>query len=199
MRDDIGLQIKISQGNSKIGRVPNLSLPPIISCRGDAPCKIECYAQKFYRMYPNVRQAWDSNLTLLTEHPDKFFNDLALYLTFNNPDRFRLHVAGDFLDSEHFMRICDVFESYPNTQVLAFTKRYELPFDDAPPNMKVVLSVWPGLDLPEWTNLPWAWITGDVRFPVKQTHIKCCGSCIECSYSCWSAVSAELPVVFDMH
>lgn len=200
MSEPIG-ELKVSQGNSKIGKVPNLSLPPIISCRGDAPCKIDCYAQKFYRVYPNVRAAWNSNLDLLRDNPDKFYSDLALYLAMNRPERFRLHVAGDFEDEEHFCNVVEVFRAYPGTRVLAFTKRYDLdlPLDDLPANFKLVLSVWPGLDLPTRADFPWAWVEGDVRFPIGQTHISCQGNCIDCEYACWDGLSADLHVRFKKH
>lgn len=193
-------KLKISLGNSKLGRIPNLSLPPIVSCRPDALCKIDCYAVKFYRMYPNVRAAWEANLHLLLNEPDQFYHDLALFLALERPPRFRMHVAGDFVDEAHFRNACEVISAYSETKVLVFTKRYALPFHVAPENMQIILSTWPGMDLPQTRiALPWAWLDGDDRFDSSLIHIRCSGGCVDCGYQCWDAVSADLPVVFKKH
>ena len=200
MNSGAGISLKISPGNTKIGQTPNLSLPPVTTCRSDAPCTKGCYAVKFYRMWKTVREAWDHNLNLYRTSPDQFFGELAIYLTMKSPERFRLHVAGDFPDEEYFLRIADVFAAYSRTSVLAFTKRFDYPLDAAPPNMKIVLSMWPGMDIPDIADrYPLAWLDGDPRRPVRSAHIACPGSCVECEYTCWQGVSTELPVVFKQH
>lgn len=200
MKSDDGITLRISSGNTKIGKTPNLSLPPVTTCRTDALCFADCYAAKFYRIYPNVRAAWDFNLHLYKTNPDQFFSELAIYLTMKTPERFRLHVSGDFPDVEYFSRIADVFSAYPNTSVLAFTKRFDYPLDEAPRNMKIVLSAWPGMDLPSNIDrYPVAWLDSDPRRPVGTPYISCPGSCVECEFACWHGVSAELPVVFKKH
>lgn len=200
MNAEDGMLLKISHGNSKLGKIPNLSLPPITTCESGVPCISKCYAQKFYRMYPNVREAWDSNLHLYDEDPDRFFHDLIVWLTLNKPERFRLHVGGDFPDAVYFFRMCEVFESQPDTQCLVFTKRYNYPLRVAPPNMRVVVSLWPGLETPEVAGeLPCAFLSTDSRAAGLETYIKCKGGCVECGYACWNAVSPGLPVVFDLH
>ena len=195
-----GQILKISEGNSKIGKIPNLSLPPVVTCRPDAPCAQHgCYAAKFYRMYPNVRNAWDSNLRLLQEDPEKFFYDLTLYLAVNKPERFRLFVSGDFPNELFFIQIMSIFDSYPETQVLCFTKRYDYPLHLAPENVNLILSMWPGLEVPDVSvDYPCAWLAEDDRRPVA-THIRCLSNCVECGYKCFHAVSRELHCVFDRH
>lgn len=37
------LFLNISEGNSKMDAIPSFSLPPVITCRPDAPCRKECY------------------------------------------------------------------------------------------------------------------------------------------------------------
>ena len=200
MNSNDGMLLKISSGNSKLGNVPNLSLPPITSCRPDVPCHSKCYAKKFYQMWPSVKAAWDSNMQLYDEDPDRFFHDLIVWLTMNKPPRFRLHVSGDFPDEMYFIRMCEAFEAQPQTQCLVFTKRYDYPLRIAPENMKVVLSLWPGLTKPEIAEeLPCAYLSHDVRVERLETIIKCRSGCVECGYACWNGLSSELPVVFDMH
>lgn len=66
--------------------------------------------------------------------------------------------------------------------------------------MKIVLSMWPGLDIPACADrYPLAWLEGDVRRPVVGAYISCPGSCVECEFVCWHGVSPELPVVFKKH
>jgi hypothetical protein len=195
-----GMRLKISEGNSKLGKIPNLSLPPVTTCRPGAPCATEgCYAVKFYRMYPTVRSAWDSNLRLYQEDPDGFFSDLIVYLTMKKPERFRLFVSGDFPDEIFFVRIMDVFGSHPETKVLCFTKRFEYPLYITPRNVNMVLSMWPGLEIPDIAeDFPCSWLSTDVRRPIM-THIKCVSNCMECGYKCFTAVSRDLHCVFDPH
>lgn len=202
MQDGIVISLKISEGNSKIGGIPNLSLPPVDSCRPDAPCIQEgCYALNICKRWPSVMESWRHNLNLYKTNPDQFFHDLALYLSFHNPKRFRLHVGGDFPDAVYFLRMAEVFAAYPGTSVLCFTKRYDLPLYAVPRNMKIILSAWPGLDLPlDWALYPVAWLEEDLRAPGDgQIRIICPGGCEDCGHACWDAVSADLPVVFKKH
>lgn len=200
MNANDGMLLKISLGNSKLGNVPNLSLPPISTCREDAPCHGKCYARKFYHMWPNVKAAWDSNYSLYQEDPDRFFHDLIVWLTINKPPRFRLHVSGDFPDEMYFIKMCEIFEAQPQTQCLVFTKRYDYPLLIAPPNMRVVLSMWPGLEMPDNAyEFACAYLSTDPRVFELETVIRCKGGCVECGYACWHGLNPELPVVFDMH
>lgn len=67
------MKTRISDGNGKVGRIPNISLTPGRTCSAEA-CRTclthGCYAMKSYRMYPSVRRSWDANTDLAT-------NDLA--------------------------------------------------------------------------------------------------------------------------
>lgn len=201
-----GMVLKISNGNSKIGDVPNLSLPPITTCRPQVPCIGDCYALKAYNRWPNVKNAWESNLKLYLEDPDKFWGDLCLFLAVTNSRRFRLFVGGDFPDTEFFARIMDIFRTYSSISVLCFTKRYEFVYkhiDTVPSNVNLIISTWPGLKVPDIVRVfPSAWLEGDERFydwfpdnPV----IYCPGKCGECGYKCWNGVSVDLPVIMKKH
>ena len=35
--------VKISNGNAKLGKIPNISLPPIKACGNCEECKKDCY------------------------------------------------------------------------------------------------------------------------------------------------------------
>lgn len=94
------MDVKISLGNSKIGRIMNINLPPIISCPTGVPCALDrCYALKAYRRYPNVRLAWDSNLSFYKNNPIEFFNNIKIQLEKKKKiKRFRWHSSGDIVD-----------------------------------------------------------------------------------------------------
>lgn len=40
------MEIKISNGNIKMGKIPSVSLPSIVTCRQDCICSKKCYAHK---------------------------------------------------------------------------------------------------------------------------------------------------------
>ena len=204
MNEENGKTIKISLGNSKIGNVPNLSLPPIITCRAEAPCAGNCYAAKCYNRWSSVKNAWDHNFALYEEDRESFFRQLHHWLRMNEPRRFRFFVGGDFPDRLFMRRIFKVIKDNRNISFLAFTKQYEMVdnlYSEIPSNLNLILSMWPDLEVPDLVNyLPSAWLTTDDRFDKYfTTYISCKENCAECMYSCWSAVSPNLPVKFNLH
>ena len=50
--------VSISKGNSKMGAIPSVSLPPCITCNPTAPCFKKCYAVKLSRRYKTVKTAY---------------------------------------------------------------------------------------------------------------------------------------------
>lgn len=194
------MQLKISLKNSKIGNVPNLSLPPGVSCAPDIPCLTEgCYAMKAYRLYPGTRKAWNSNLEFYNEDPSEFFREFLQWLIKHNPKRFRLFVGGDFPDEDFLMHANILAIRAPKTKFLVFTKRYDYDYRNKPENLQVILSTWPGVPLPENTDLPWAWLEGDDRRSKNRPHFVCPGGCTNCEHKCWDFISADIPVVFKKH
>lgn len=205
MNTNDGTRLRISPGNSKIGDVPNLSLTPGASC-GDVPCIDKCYAMHTYKRWTSVRRAWDYNLQYYKHRPVEFYQELAHFFATTNSRRFRYFVGGDFPDKRFFSMVVRLAKMYPLTSVLAFTKRYEfVPRNGKlPSNFNLILSIWPGLDIPEFArNYPTAWLSCDDRFDSyfgkKSSYIKCRSSCGECGYQCWGAASPTLPVIFDLH
>lgn len=198
-----GMSLKISPGNLKIGSVPNLSLPPVKTCKPNVKCAKGCYALKFYRIFSVVRNAWDLNHKLYLEDPERFFNDFCIFLTLKRPERFRLFVGGDFPDPEFFHTILEIVTTYRETSFLCFTKQYDFvkPYvGNIPKNFKLILSMWEGMEVPDIADhMPTAWLSCDDRAPFDKAHIRCPGKCDECGYLCWDAVSTDLPVIFDKH
>ena len=80
--------ISISNGNSKMGHIPSVSLPPIVTCKNCSSCAKKCYAAKLCRMYKTVREAYARNLEILKENRNAYFNQVtaAVILKGKEPD-----------------------------------------------------------------------------------------------------------------
>lgn len=157
----------IQTGNSKLGfkgkdengvslKVANFSLPPITTCRDDAPCKKKCYAIKAYRQYPGCAVAWDKNLELLQEHPDWLERDLVYFFKGGKDQngkmrkgkgssikKFRWMVSGDLVDRKMLDSINRIAEKCNDVLFWLYTKRYEFLKGFTPTsNLKVIVSAW---------------------------------------------------------
>ena len=57
----------ISNSNIKLGMIPSVSLPPIVTCSPNA-CKFcgkKCYARKMCKLRPSVKESYENNLDIL--------------------------------------------------------------------------------------------------------------------------------------
>lgn len=94
--------LTLTDGNSKMGRVMNISLPPRLSCDTSMPCfsARRCYALKHaYLPYGEVRAAWDGNYAVWCgEGPAAYFGAVKEAVAERRPALFRWHVGGDIPD-----------------------------------------------------------------------------------------------------
>ena len=138
--------LSVSAGNTKMGVIPSVSLPPVTTCRADAPCKKECYACKLCRLRSTVRNAYERNLDLYRQNPDQYFLELSAYMTISS--FFRMHVSGDIPDPEYFTRLVKAARKNKRCSILIFTKQYEIVNDyitgggRIPNNLKIIFSDW---------------------------------------------------------
>jgi ferredoxin len=191
--------INISDGNSKLGRIPNVSTVPGKDCGNCGACVKDCYAVKFYRMYPTVRNAWQGNSELAREDRAGFMRQIREYLTAKQPEFFRWHVAGDILDQAYLEEMKRIAREHPKVKFLAFTKMHMLEYKRLPKNLAVVASMWPGLDVPvNVKRLPKAWMQDGTDKRVPKTAIPCPGKCDECGM-CWALPQLGRDVVFHKH
>ena len=196
--------IKISHGNRKVGTIPNLSLTPGRTCSAEA-CKTcltgGCYAMKSYRMYSNVRNAWDTNTDIAINHLDIMEAELTRYFSgMNAPRFFRLHVAGDFVTREYAAMWSRIAAGAPHTNFLAFTKQWDMIRGiDFPANFSMVLSSWPGTvipsDLRERYSVAWL---DDGTEDIPADAMECPGHCENCG-ACWSLAKKGIDVRFAKH
>jgi hypothetical protein len=204
--------IHIQKGNSKLGKTMNIALPPGITCAPGIPCYNDgCYARKFYTLRPNVRKAWDENYELMTKDRPAYFDYIRAAVSVSKPDLFRWHVSGDIVHFAYLYDMIEVARKCKDTQFLCFTKRYEIlsmlqmdGMPKVPKNLSLVVSAWPGLDIPEplMKKYPIAYMRdhrkGKVPDPrIPTTVNECNGGCETCGL-CWKLKSGE-STVFNRH
>lgn len=186
--------IRISEENTKLGRIPNVSLPPIKTCINNAPCADECYAFRYYKRWVTAKNAHDMNLRTYQNDPELYFNCIDYYLKQSKPKYFRWHVSGDIPDMYYLQQMYALSMAHNETKFLVFTKRYKFieysykgltkTLLDKYSNLSIILSTWVELELPSYElrqELPIAFIEDDDR---KNNYIECSGSCDEC-FKCW--------------
>lgn len=201
--------LTMTRGNSKMGQVLNLSLPPPKSCDTSLPCFTGgCYAMKScYNLYPEVRKAWDGNWQVWEEQGfGAYFNGIAESIKKARPALFRWHVGGDIPDERYLDGVVLTATRFPDVRFRVFTKRYLFAMRNREalkivPNLTVSLSAWPGLYLSPaiQKHFSVSWLRDpknlDGRIPADAKQ--CLGKCDICQL-CWGLKPHE-SVVFDKH
>ena len=196
--------IHISNGNSKIGKCYNWSLTPLLSCTEEAcrTCGQEgCYACSSYRQYPDCRAAWDENFLWVILNLPKWETLMVKWLSVFRPDKFRIHVAGDFCTLEYALAWKRIILAFPETRFFGFTKQWDIvrqaKFYECP-NFKLRLSAWTGVNLPLDLMLryPVAWVDDGIETRIPADTFVCPGNCDVCNYYCANSDGAT---VFHKH
>lgn len=188
------MQLHISLGNSKLGKIPNISLPAIITCPEGVPCAKECYCNSKVFYWERAREKWRENFELYQTDPLSYFLQLQNFLEKKKPDYFRWHISGDVPDLEYRNYMISLIEKFPDTLFLMFTKRYNWDFFEKElDNFKVKYSAWyfktGGVlhyTVPPKTPIAWLFREGDEvkDLPIKENAFVCKGKCNSCFY-CW--------------
>lgn len=181
------LHLCISDGNRKMGRIGNISLPPILSCRKcGLPCRGVCYAMNDYTQYTATFDGWNRNWLKFEADIVGYFNDIIKYLENDIRIGFRWHVGGDIPSEEYFEWMLYIANLFPNKQFLAFTKQYEIVNNvldrlEKPSNLNVIFSPWEGLEMPNPHNLPIAvFIPMGMEDTIQKDWKVCEGNCQYC-------------------
>jgi hypothetical protein len=127
---------------------------------------------------------------LQRHNPGYYWQEIARFLARKKPGYFRIHVAGDFVDQGCLDEWIGLAQGCPETNFLAFTKRFELDYEGLPDNLAIRFSPWPCWG--EWERtffvpeLPRTWMF-DPKHPsfVPADAYKCPGNCESCRV-CWS-------------
>ena len=201
-----GVSVSISRGNAKMGAIPSVSLPPVVTCRPGAPCVRDCYACKLCRIRETVRTSYDRNYQILRENPRAYWAAVRAAVALSS--FFRFHVSGDIPDAAYFAEMVRTAEEFPHCQMLAFTKQFEIVNAAVaagvriPENLHVIFSVWRGLDCVNPYGLPTAHVIerdGSTTAPEGATV--CPGNCADCARTgcgCWTLKNGQA-VAFHKH
>ncbi len=200
------MQIKISNGNSKMGSIPSVSLPAGLTCRSDCDCSKKCYAKRLERMRPSVRAAYQSNLDLLNNDSDTYWREVEASIMMSR--FFRFHVSGDIPDSSYFENMVEIARTNPHCEILCFTKKYDIVnshisiIGKLPKNLHIVFSGWHDIQMVNPYNLPEAHVRyRDGTTTARADAKECGGNCTECACTddgCWTIKNGE-QVVFNEH
>jgi len=180
--------VKISVKNSKLGRIPNISLVPVESCPNSGFCRELCYARPIYRRFPATKAAWSRNWEMF-KHSPKNYRDSIIYMLkhgkLGTSGLFRWHVGGDIPNQEYVGVMTEVADAFPETSFLAFTKAYSMDYSGILDNMHIVYSAWAGM--PISTDFPIAYVKElDNRGEDHEIVYDCVGDCRSCR-QCWEA------------
>lgn len=199
--------LHISKKNRKLGKTMNVSLPPGITCLPDAPCRLKCYALKFYKMRSRVKKAWDDNLAFYNLNSRAYFADIQAVIQNRKPAYFRWHVSGDVPDILYAENVAAIAEAFPETQFLIYTRVPDYFFymrSEMPPNLSILESQWLGYDhTPSIFSLPtFMVVKPGLVIPMndpKINHFHCPGYCPDCRV-CWRAKSLNISlIVHNLH
>lgn len=203
--------VKISPGNSKLGAIPSVSLPSVVTCR-TCDCQKKCYARKLERLRPTVAKAYKHNLEILQQDKETYWREVEASIMMSR--FFRFHVSGDIPNSYYFSKMVEIARRNQHCEILCFTKKFEIVNDyiratptqetsDAlPNNLHIIYSAWAGLEMDNPYMLPEAHVRyRDGSTTAREDAKQCNGNCSECAMTdggCWSLKIGE-QVVFNEH
>ena len=200
--------VSISRGNVKMGAIPSVSLPPIITCSKEAckHCGKKCYALKIARLRPKtVGASYQRNLDILKSDPDKFWREVNAAVSVTR--FFRFGVSGDIYDKDYFENMVKVAKNNKHCEILCFTKKFSIVNDylkehRLPKNLHIIFSAWRGMKMNNPYDLPEAHVMYKDGYTTAKDGAKwCSGNCYECSTTmsnCWSLKKTE-QIIFKQH
>lgn len=196
-------RVSISPGNNKMGAIPSVSLPPVVTCPRGVPCAAKCYAAKLCRLRPTVREAYARNLEILRADPAEYWRQVRFAARMAR--YFRFHVSGDIPGADYLAEMIATAETLPGTDFLAFTKNYTVVnawIDNGgqlPGNLHLIFSEWGGAEIPNPHNLPTAAVIFKGEEPREGWKV-CGGNCTECAcrgVGCWELKSGETIAFYE--
>jgi len=150
------IKLCISNGNRKIGKAMNVSLPPILSCGNCKECKHFCYDIRACLQYKNVIDARVRNYVILLRDRDLYFSTIDKACTRRKTNKmFRWHVSGDVIDLDYFCRMVEIARNHPDFIFWTYTKMYHIVNEycdkygkeSIPANLSVMFSEWRGMEM----------------------------------------------------
>lgn len=184
------IQICISTGNRKIGRVMNVSLMPMLTCGNCSGCSRYCYDIKACLQYPNtVIDARMRNTVLAQRDMALYFHLIDEHITHSRCRFFRWHVAGDIINSLYFAGMVTEALRHPDVTFWTYTKMYSIvneyidTMGPLPDNLHVMFSKWDGMPMNNPHGLPvfaCKLKAGNADHVPFETMHRCPGNCDVC-------------------
>lgn len=200
------VKVSISRGNRKMGAIPSVSLPPVVTCAAGCPCAKKCYAVKMCRIYKNVKASYQNNLDILNTDWNEYWSQVRAAVKMAR--FFRFHVSGDIPNAAYFKEMVITAKQNPHCEILAFTKCYDIvndyiaAFGELPENLHVIFSRWS----PDWDltirnpyDLPMSAVIFKGETPDAHSKI-CPGNCFECAaqgVGCWELGKGETIAFYE--
>lgn len=184
------LNVAITKGNIKIGRVLNVSLMPIITCANCKVCHGFCYDIKACLQYLNVLKARVRNTVIYMFDPARYFEQIENAIRKARKNKyFRWHVSGDIPDYNYLENMIRIARESPDWIFWTYTKNYKLvnawiaknggTKTALPSNLSIMFSDWAGLDMDNPYGLPTFGVI-DPGTPVPPGKFLCPGNCDIC-------------------
>lgn len=161
-KDVSDVALCVSNGNRKIGRVMNVSLPPVVSCGNCGKCMRYCYDIKACMQYPNtVADARVRNWVLLSRDRGEYFARIEERIRRRRRNKyFRWHVSGDIVDRDYFARMVAIAYLHQDVVFWTYTKMYGIVNSfiadggRIPENLHVMFSEWDGVEMVNPYGMP---------------------------------------------
>ena len=195
-------KISISHNNKKMGMIPSVSLPAIITCNKNAPCAhpgSPCYAQGMEKnlLHNSIIKSYYKNLLLYQYDPDAYF--LQIQSAAVTSAYFRYHVSGDIPCLDYLKRMVATAEKIKNCKFLAFTKQYQIvnkfiaDGGIVPDNLIIIFSSWYKWKCKNPYNNAVCEVVDNIE-QVKSGYIctGSCANCILCGGGCFNAKHGDI-------
>jgi hypothetical protein len=199
-------RVKFSGGNTKMGAVASVSTLPFITCpsRCAGTCGKACYAAKLANLRPAVLNAYAWNTALYMLDSKAYFDQIDDYC--KGVRYFRFHVSGDIVNKAYFAEMVKIALDNPKTEILAFTKRYEVvnawisENGKLPENLHILFSGWNNLKTINPHGLPETTVY-EKEEEFNESWKTCGGNCFNCAcrgLGCWQAKTGDI-IAFKKH
>lgn len=210
VNNDNSITVRISNGNSKMGDVASVSTIPFVTCpaRCKGTCGVKCYAAKIANLYTSVLKSYAINTALAIHKPDVYWNGIDTAC--KAVRYFRFHVSGDIINGTYFERMIETAVNNPKTEMLCFTKRYEIvntyirnhggDVNCIPENLHILFSGWTNLKTVNPYDMPETNVFKE-EAEIQDNWKLCGGNCFNCAcrgVGCWQLKTGET-VAFKMH
>lgn len=188
------LRCSISEGNSKLGEIPSVSLPPVASKVSGrricvkCDCNKDCYAKcHIYDVRKQSAACYEDNLYTVENDPELYWRTIEATCMLNRV--FRYHTSGDILDMNYFEHMVEIARHNPHCETLCFTKKFGIvnkwlrDNGELPPNLHIIFSAWKGLSMDNPFFMPEChliYTDGSTTASENKVSFVCSGNCSEC-------------------